>query len=317
MSRKSPARAPLSILGSLADWFARPHSQTPAKPAHRARRRLGYESLEGRVVLSSVPLATIQGTITNSATSAGQSGVAVLLTPTNPAGSTQSTTTNASGNYSFTGLAAGTYTVQETPPTGFTAPSPNPQTVVISSSNTVAGNIDTFNTPQTVAASSAGPTSNASSIAASEALGGNRDITSQVISGNGTFTVAANEFGTAGLQFNSTVAAEGSGTVAWDGPNSGNPSVLNPTGLDHADLTVGGKATGILIDIGGDHPNSSITVNVYTDAGDWSTASDAIPNTGGGTTQATFIPFSAFTTAPAPAPRSATWARCRSRFPVV
>ena len=297
MSRKSPARAPFSVFGPLADWLARPRTTRPATAGGRSSgRRLGYESLEGRVVLSGVPLAVIQGTVTNSSTAAGQSGVAILLTPTNPAGAPQSTTTNASGLYSFTGLAAGTYTVQETPPTGFTAPTPNPQTVVITSSDTIAGNIDTFTTPQTVTASSAGPTSAASSIAASEALGGNRDITSQIVSGTGTFTVAANEFGTAGLQFNSTVAADGNGTVAWDGPNSGNPSVINPTGLDHADLTVGGAATGILINIGGDHPNSSITINIFTDAGDWSTATDQIPNTGGGSTQATFIPFSAFTT---------------------
>ncbi len=84
--------------------------------------------------------------------------------------------------------------------------------------------------------------------------------------------------------------------VTWDGPNSSTPAVLNPTGLDHDDLTDGGTATGISLTLGGDHAGGSITLNVYKDAGDWSTATATIPLTGGAASSTVFIPFSSFTT---------------------
>ena len=206
MSRKQSIRTPFSIIGSVADWLARPQSQicNPARQgkARSSRRRLGYE---GR--WKDAPYwpecrlnAVIQGTVTNSATSLGQSNVTIDLTPTG--GSTISTTTNAAGFYSFTRLPAGTYKVTEVPPAGFSAPSPNPKTVVITSPDTIAGNIDTFTTPQTAMASSAGPARASRQLDCSDigsALGGNRDLTSEIVSGSGTFTLASNEFGTAGL----------------------------------------------------------------------------------------------------------------------
>ena len=236
----------------MTDWFGKPQPQAKKlRQGTIGRRRLGYESLEGRIVLSGVPTGTIQGTVTNAATLLGQAGVTIDLTPSS--GPMISTTTNASGFYSFTDLPGQRHVPGpgNTTYTGFTAPNPNPQTVVVTSPDTTVGNIDTFMTPQTVVASSAGPTSAANSIAASEALGGNRDLTAEIVSGSGTFTLASNQFGTPGLQFNSTVGADGDGTVAWDGPNA-TPAVLDPTGLDHADFDrLGAPRYGYLDLIGG------------------------------------------------------------------
>ena len=41
---------------------------------------------------------------------------------------------------------------------------------------------------------------------------------------------------------------------------------------------------------------ASLTVNVYKDAGDWSTVTVPIPNTGGATADAIYVPYSSFTT---------------------
>ncbi len=202
-------------------------------------------------------------------------------------------------------MAANTYLVQEIPPAGFTAPGTNPATIVITAAEAtngvVAGNIDSFSTPETVTASTTGPTSDAISVSAPEALGQNRDLIAQIVSGPGDISLTSNSFGQDVLEFDSSATGAGDRTVAWDGPNGLTPSVLNPTGLDHADLTVpvnnNPTATGISLTLGGDHAGGSITLNVYTDANDWSTATNIpIPDTGGQATQTVFVPYSSFTT---------------------
>jgi hypothetical protein len=65
--------------------------------------------------------ASLSGVVFNEGTSTGLAGVVITLTGVNSLGQTVTltTTTNASGAYSFTGLGAGTYTITESPPSGF------------------------------------------------------------------------------------------------------------------------------------------------------------------------------------------------------
>ena len=57
----------------------------------------------------------------------GIGGVTITLTP--PIGPSTMTSTAPDGTYSFTGLAAGTYTVTETDPSGYCSITPNIKTV--------------------------------------------------------------------------------------------------------------------------------------------------------------------------------------------
>lgn len=65
-------------------------------------------------------VASIAGTVVDQ-DGAGIAGVSIVLTGTDPDGAvSQSTTTDANGDYSFDQLLAGTYTVTETTPAGYT-----------------------------------------------------------------------------------------------------------------------------------------------------------------------------------------------------
>src|SRR5205823_6139835 len=83
--------------------------------------------------LSQGATASISGTLYNDADGSGTltagdsglgSGIAVALSGTSSA----ATTTDASGAYSFTGLGAGTYSVNYTLPTGYASTSTKPIT---------------------------------------------------------------------------------------------------------------------------------------------------------------------------------------------
>jgi len=84
----------------------------------------------GLASISGVKFNDANGNGTRDTGEAGLSGVTIQLL--NAAGQTTSTTTDASGAFSFTGLAAGTYVLSEVVPTGFkqTAP-PAPGTISV------------------------------------------------------------------------------------------------------------------------------------------------------------------------------------------
>src|SRR5262249_8924863 len=65
--------------------------------------------------------SSVSGTVLNETTGGVLAGVVVTLTGTDSLGNSVSltTTTDASGAFSFTGLAAGAYALTESPPPGF------------------------------------------------------------------------------------------------------------------------------------------------------------------------------------------------------
>lgn len=280
-------------------------------------RRLRIENLESRSLLTANPGGTIHGIAFNDLTGNGLtaddtrlSAVTINLYKDGGNGTFQgaipgsddtlvgSMLTDASGNYSFDHLDAGTYFAQESVPGGFLPLSTNPVKIVVSvadAKGTPGPSIDTFLTSQSVDASSMGVTTATNSVVAPEAIGGHRDMFAHLTSQFGDVNLQANAFNQHLLEYNSTATGAGQRIITWDGANA-NPGVLNPTGLNHADLTGGGVATGFYLALGADHDNGLVTMKVYKDGSNWSTASAAIPNTGGGAaSQSIFIPFSSFT----------------------
>jgi hypothetical protein len=73
----------------------------------------------------------LSGSVINETTGLGQAGVVVTLSWTDAQGQahTQTATTDANGNYLFTGLSAGTYTISESPPALYTEDKATPGTV--------------------------------------------------------------------------------------------------------------------------------------------------------------------------------------------
>ena len=115
--------------------FAGKSKSNASRKAHWSRtfRPMGFESLEGRTVLSAVPGVSILGSTFNDLTGNGMTsddtavaGVVISLYRDGGNGTFQgsaagsddtlvgTTTTGASGKYEFDNLTAGTYFIQET-----------------------------------------------------------------------------------------------------------------------------------------------------------------------------------------------------------
>src|SRR5437868_429829 len=135
MSRNPSGRTVLSFLGDFAEWLGKPRQQTRRRPA---MRRLRIETLESRSLLTANPGGTIHGVAFNDLTGNGLTAddtrltaVTINLYKDGGNGTFQgaipgsddtlvgSVLTDASGNYSFDHLDAGTYFAQESVPGGF------------------------------------------------------------------------------------------------------------------------------------------------------------------------------------------------------
>lgn len=141
--------------------------------------------------------------------------------------------------------------------------------------------IDDFMTSQSAVATAGSPIAS-SSIAAPEALGGERDMLVDLISGPTALSLSVNPFGGELLIHDSGAAVQGSSMTVWDGMD-GDPTAIDPTGLGGVDITGGGlndalRLSYVLADLTG-----VVTLTVY-DASDASGAtwSRAIVNLPGG-----------------------------------
>lgn len=301
------------ILNSFS-WNKR--SQENRRVKHR--RRLKMESLENRALMA-VDLAVITGTAFDDLTGNGLTGDDTLI-----AGATVqlyrdngdntfnsgtdtllgTATTNASGVYRFAStnaggtLAGGTltaddYFVRQLAFGSFTPPAA--QLVTISAAN-VAGatvqTVDTFSTTaQVVQATSVTTTAN-SVVAATEAIGGERDISINHTAGTGNLNVDVDLGNSNLLTFASGTGVVGTALIQYDGVD-GSATTLNATGLAGANFSAGDALAGLLVTTRGDSAGSTAVIRVYSSATNFSTTTVNIPDQIA--LEDIFVPFSAFT----------------------
>jgi uncharacterized repeat protein (TIGR01451 family) len=306
---------------SLLRRFLSPRSRARLQ-RRRQQRRLLLEPLEQRTVLAApTSLAAIAGTVFTDATDNGLTmddarvPAATVrlyrdggnLTFDNGGDDTLIGTQTSSaipatlGNYRFDSLPAGRYFVQQQAVAGLLQrPAQTVQTVDISAAEaagTAGTVIDSFNTTAQTVSASPVLVSAFSAVAATEAVGGERDAVVNWTSGAGTADLSADQFDSNTLTFTTGTGVTGNALVAWDGAD-GNATSLNAAGLNATDLTQNGQNLGLRLVLGADQAGASATLRVYSSAANSSSITLPIPATAGGTASVTeYVPFSAFTVA--------------------
>lgn len=151
--------------------------------------------------------------------------------------------------------------------------------------------IDDFVTQQVLSLDVGGADSAASSVAATEAIGGERDALLDRIQGDNPADLLVNGSGTDELlSCSSSSNTISLWAIVWDGPDGA--STLDPDGLGGIDLTEGGANEGFRLGVLSDLP-VTLTFEVTGSSGGEATAELVLP---GGDTALTrrFLPFSAF-----------------------
>jgi uncharacterized repeat protein (TIGR01451 family) len=155
--------------------------------------------------------------------------------------------------------------------------------------------IDSFSTNQSALTLTYPPagTTASSSVSGAGILGGERDLsinlTGGVIAGNTMSATVSSGF----YSYSQDATIAGTGTIQWDGADGS--ATLNPTGLGGVDLTMGGTQDAILIGTFFDDLPVNLVIEVFTDAGNASTATVALPGLIFSSTNFAF-PYSSFTT---------------------
>ena len=166
-------------------------------------------------------------------------------------------------------------------------------TLFCTSNNTYALMIDSFETPQALEATSSTP-SVSSSVDGTGILGNERDVVVSKSSGpvNAKFEIAPS--GTHWLSFGLGPATKGTAHLTWDGSDN-NPLNDVFTGLGGIDLTDDNTSNALTVDVLFADLNVDLSVRVWTDANNASSAVLSLP---GGTTSLTDVSvlFSAFST---------------------
>ncbi len=213
-------------------------------------------------------------------------------------------TTDGSGGYQFDntnvtgGVIAGTYHVRQTAVSGrLQRPAQTLQTVTFNATEvagTAGTNIDNFDTTtQSVTADFTTTSANSSVVTAgNESLGGERDILVNYTSSDPAGSIVASVTGGL-LSVSPGFGSTGTVFVTLDGTDGDATTVNNTNGLSNFDLTNGGTDSAMQFKFGSEAGNS-IEVTVYSTATDFSTFTQALPDTGAGTQDLT-IRFSDFT----------------------
>ncbi|MFV2068418.1 MAG: SdrD B-like domain-containing protein, partial [Pirellulales bacterium] len=196
-------------------------------------------------------------------------------------------TTDSQGSYRFQEVSAGRYFVQISPPDDLQfrqGQDVREVNITTTEAEGVAGpTIDGFTTGQVVEARTPLPSSQPSSLADPNVLGGERDLFVELT--DSTSPIAAVSLMSDGglLHLASNSGATGNAKIVWDGADA-NARIVNPTGLGGIDLTQSGgnTMTGIALTSGVDHPNATITLRVYRDGNNWSEYTTTVPETPGG-----------------------------------
>jgi hypothetical protein len=157
--------------------------------------------------------------------------------------------------------------------------------------------IDEFDTHQIVHANPMTPSAtSAINDPMSSAIGGERDLLVELMSGVGEVSLRSNAFGVEVLQYDTTSGVTGRGLVTWDGVDF-SASETPALGLGNVDLTDGGQATGLLLQLGVDQTGTgeSLHFRFFRDSTtEYSEGSVEIPVTGGTATGTAFLPFEGF-----------------------
>jgi uncharacterized repeat protein (TIGR01451 family) len=202
-------------------------------------------------------------------------------------------TTDGNGAYQFDdtnvtgGVIAGTYHVRQTAVAGrLQRASETTQTVTVTAleaAGTAGTNIDNFDTtPQTVTADFTTPSDNSSVLTVgSESLGGERDILVNYTSSDPAGTIMASVSGGL-LSVSPGFGSTGTVFVTLDGTDGDATTINNTNGLSNFDLTNGGTDAAMQFKFGSEAGNS-IEVTVYSTPTDFSTFTQALPDTGAGT----------------------------------
>ena len=324
MSHNPSLRSAWSWLDAVTGWFSAEAEK--AKPAGRNRlpgRLLQFEPLEHRSLLSVSMPAAISGVAyydpTGSALTASDtrlSGVTVKLFRDGGNGVfdggasggddtlVASSVTNTSGGYQFTNLSAGTYFVEQLPATGYVLPTgKNVATVTIAASDLqgVTGqSIDTFSTTiQAASAAYPSGTTGTSYSTAPEAVGGGRDLFVQLTSPHGSCLARRRHHHArrCGFLDRTRCGRHGPNHLAGTGHRRFRHrprQYAERDGIESFRFNQPGRQHGIELSLGADHAGTA-TLKIYTDGGDWSSATVTIPDTGDGTaSQQVFVPFTSF-----------------------
>lgn len=297
----------------MASFWSRFFSRFTKSSKRRTRQRLlKVEMLENRKLMAN-DLAAITGISYNDLTNNGLTGddqrlagvTIQLFSDTNTNGTfdvgtdtlEQSTTTNAQGVYRFDNLLAGTYFTRQTSPSGFVQlPGTSVATITVTPTQAqgAAGTlIDSYNTTtQSVTAADPGASTDNSALAATEALGGERDLSVALTSIASSLQISSNGTVAGVLVFDASSGATGSRRITYDGAD-GDASTLSASGLGGLNLTAL-DAVGMRFRIGADQA-STLVVRVYSSATDFSIANIAIPVTGGAPTDTLVVRFGDFT----------------------
>jgi uncharacterized repeat protein (TIGR01451 family) len=264
-----------------------------------------FEALEPRMLLAA-DLGAIAGLVSTNVSGSDQAVAGVVMTLHGDNGDgifdpltdviVNSAATGLDGRYRFDNLVAGGYFVhQGSFIVGLaTLPATTSSLITVTpadAAGTMHTVIDAFDTTQQIARATSSTPNAMSTAAASEAIGGFRKLLATLDQPFGTVALAANDpdSGLARLDFSATSTATGSRRVTWDG--TGNAAdTTNFTGLGGIDLTDGGSNTGVSVLINADKAGS-ITMRLYTDAGNHSMAVLPFPDTLGTLAQV-FVPFS-------------------------
>ena len=210
----------------------------------------------------------------------------------------QSTTTDNAGNYRFNKVSPGVYFAEQVDNGRVTKPwHQQVHEIVVTAADTVGAlgfPIDNFDKGTKVAfASSNGPRTADVVESISTTFGGQRDMFVELTNGLGALELRANPYGSQLLQYDSTAGVQGNRIVSWDGIDA-TAAAMNPTGLDHLDLTENGDHTAFVLTIGSDQDDGAVTVRVHSDAHRASEATVLVPNSGGPATLEVLVPFDKF-----------------------
>lgn len=294
MTRRSRGNVVSSLYDLVKTLF-----QGPKTAAGQSRRRgFGFETLEGRAMLAT-DFGAITGLIyrdfDNNGFTAGEqiSGATVNLYTDDGdavfepgAGDVLADTalSNASGQYRFDDLIAGSYWVEQPSQTvgGVLLSAQNSTLTTISvleAQGTAGTTIDDFSAANPSVTAAFPPIGNISFAVAASAssLGGERDLLVELTAATGAGDQVTLTGTVGALTWNASLLAQGRYVDVWDGVD-GDGGTIAFTGLGAVDLTSGGTANSFRMLIGADQAGSTARLRIYTDANNWSEQTIAIPN---------------------------------------